>query len=86
MLVQLLDIGVAHLCASQADLDEAMHFELAVSGVLEFKLIDSDQVLGHVEVKPDDIKAEIMVPDEHKAEAYTSIAQGVSLADESWLS
>ena len=68
--------------ALEANLSEAVHFELAVSGVLEFKLIDSDQVLGHVEVKPDDIEAEIMVPNEHKAEAYASIKQCISLADE----
>ena len=49
---------------------------------MEFKLIDSDKVLGCVEVKPDDIKAEIMVPNEHKTEAYASIMQGISSADE----
>ena len=83
MLVQLSDISVAHLSASEADLSEAMHFEPAASGALEFKLIDSDKVLGCVEVKPDDIEAEIMVLDEHKAEVYASIKQGVSSADES---
>ena len=59
MLVQLSDIGAAHLGASNINLDENLHFEPAVGGALEFKLIDSDQVLGRVEVKPDDIEAEI---------------------------
>ena len=40
-------------------------------------------MLGQVEVKPDDIEAEIMVPEEHKAEAYALIKQGVSSANES---
>ena len=83
MLVQLSDIATAHLGASEADLNEAVYFEPAVGGALEFKLLDSDQVLGRVEVKPDDIEAEIMVPNEHKAEAYVSIKQGISSADES---
>ena len=83
MLVQLSDISVAHLGALEANLDEAMHFEPAVGGTLQFKLVNSDQVLGHVEVKPDDIEAEIMVPNEHKGEAYASVKQGVSSADES---
>ena len=82
MLVQLSDIGAAHLGTSNIDFDEALHFELAVGGALEFKLIDSDKALGRVEVKPDDIEAEIMVLDEHKAEAYASIEQGVGSADE----
>ena len=82
MLVQISDIGAAHLGSSNIDLDEALHFELVVEGALEFKLIDSDKVLGCVEVKPDDIKAEIMVLNEHKAEAYASIKQGVETADE----
>ena len=82
MLVQVSDIGAAHLGTSSIDLDEALHFEPSVGGALEFKLIDSDKVLGRVEVKPNDIEAEIVVLDEHKAEAYASIKQGVETADE----
>ena len=82
MLVQVSDIGAAHLGASSIDLDEALHFEPAVGGALEFKLADSDKVLGRVEVKPDDMEAEIMVLDEHKAKAYASIKEGVETADE----
>jgi len=82
MLFQVSNIGAAHLGASNINLDENLHFESAVGGALEFKLIDSDKVLGRVEVKPDDIEAEIMVPDEHKAEAYASIKEGVMKADE----
>ena len=48
---------------------------------MEFKLIDSDKVLGRVEVKPNDIEAELMVLDEHKAKAYASTKQGVEKAD-----
>ena len=73
---------MVHLSESKADLNEALHFEPAVGRALEFKLIDSNKVLGRVEVKPGDIEAEIMVLDEHKAEGYASIQQGVRSADE----
>ena len=82
MLVQVSDIGAAHLGTSNIDLDEALHFEPSVGGAVEFKLIGSDKVLGRVEVKPNGIEAEIMVLDEHKAKAYASIKQGVEKADE----
>ena len=82
MLVQVSDISVAHLGTSNIDFDEALHFELVVGGALEFKLIDSDKVLGRVEVKPNDIKAEILVLNEHKAEASALIKQGIGSADE----
>ena len=81
MLVQVPGIGAAHLRASEANLDECLHFEPAVSGALEFKLHDSDQVLGCVEITDNDIKAEIMVLDELKAEAYASIKQGINTAN-----
>ena len=84
MLLQVPSVGVAHLRASDVELnlDEHMHFELALGSAIKFKLHNSDQVLGCVKITDSDIEAEVMVADKLKAEAYTSIKQGVEASSE----
>ena len=84
MLYQQPSLGMVHIGAQEVDtrLDTDIHFETTVGGAIEFKLNDTDRVLGRVEILADDISAEVMVPDEEQAAAHASIAQRVEAPNE----
>ena len=71
--------GVALLDAAK-ETPANVTFEPVEGGAIEFKLDNSDKVLGRVTVD-ENINAEVMVPDEIKAEAHASIADGVNAAE-----